>query len=52
MQEAVEEAGDQPGGHERGRADVVDLVKGEVGMGQSGRLEPVHDLGHDMLASW
>jgi hypothetical protein len=52
VQEAVEVVRYQPGGHQGGGPDVVHLVKGELGMGRGGRLQPVHDLSDDVLSRW
>jgi hypothetical protein len=49
VQEAVEVVGDQPGRDQRGEPDVVHLVKGKARADRGGRLQPVHDLDHDVL---
>jgi hypothetical protein len=49
-QEPVEEVGDQPGRDERGWPDVVGLVQVEARVARGGGVEPVDDLGDDVLA--
>src|SRR4030095_9641862 len=48
--ELVEEVGDQPPGDQQPGPDVVDLVQGELGVAPVGRLQPVHELRHHIVA--